>query len=220
MSGSLSSKWPLFASTWAPLQFSGETGSGSAADRLGSDPASGAGPPDPDEIDRLRSLDPGTITAIHDRYYPRVYRYAHYRISNRADADDIAAEVFIRLLEALHAGGGPRSSLAGWLMGTVSNLVNDYYRGRYRQPMDELPELLPDDRPGLSERVHRAEEQAAVRRAFRELTPDQQNVLALRFGSGYSLKETARIVGKKANAVKQLQFRALAALRRRLEGEW
>jgi RNA polymerase sigma-70 factor (ECF subfamily) len=54
---------------------------------------------------------------------------------------------------------------------------------------------------------------------LKELTTDQQHVLALRFGSGCSLAETAEIMGKKPNAIKQLQFRALAALRKNLEGE-
>jgi len=56
----------------------------------------------------------------------------------------------------------------------------------------------------------------AVREAYAELTPDQQDVLALRFGSGYSLEETARMMDKKVNAVKALQFRALAALQRNI----
>ena len=54
---------------------------------------------------------------------------------------------------------------------------------------------------------------------LKELTTDQQHVLALRFGSGCSLAETAEIMGKKPNAIKQLQFRALAALRKNIEGE-
>jgi RNA polymerase sigma-70 factor (ECF subfamily) len=58
----------------------------------------------------------------------------------------------------------------------------------------------------------------AVRAAMLQLTVDQQHVLALRFGSGYSLEETAAILKKKSNAVKALQFRALAALRRAIDG--
>jgi len=60
---------------------------------------------------------------------------------------------------------------------------------------------------------------ASVRTALLKLTPDQQNVLALRFGSGYSLEETANVIGKRVNAVKQLQLRALESLRRHLGEE-
>ena len=60
------------------------------------------------------------------------------------------------------------------------------------------------------------ESRQTLRQALASLTPDQQNVLALRFGQGLSLDETALLMRKKPNAVKQLQFRALAGLHRAL----
>ena len=56
--------------------------------------------------------------------------------------------------------------------------------------------------------------------AMSRLTPDQQHVLALRFSQDLSLEETASMVGKSVNAVKVLQFRALAAMRRLLDEKW
>jgi RNA polymerase sigma-70 factor (ECF subfamily) len=58
------------------------------------------------------------------------------------------------------------------------------------------------------------EQNRAVQVAYAQLTSEQQHVLALRFGQGYSLEETASYMKKKVNAVKALQFRALAALQR------
>jgi RNA polymerase sigma-70 factor (ECF subfamily) len=165
----------------------------------------------------LRGLDPQVITEIHAAYFPPVYGYARYRVGDETVAEDLASETFIRLLEAVHAGKGPQTSLRGWLMGTISNLVNDYYRRIYKQTDEPLSEGLPaanSDPVALSEqRVN----QEMLRAALSQLTPDQQHVLALRFGSGCTLAETAEILGKKANAVKQLQFRALAALRKQIE---
>lgn len=170
-------------------------------------------------ITGLRGLDPQVITKIHTKYFPPVYRYAHYRIGDDAVAEDLASETFIRLLEAVHAGRGPNTSLRGWLMGTISNLVNDYYRQVYRNPKQPLNDGLParsGDPESLSEKRSRDE---MLRLSLSKLTQDQQHVLALRFGSGCSLAETAEVMGKKTNAIKQLQFRALAALRRHIEGE-
>ncbi len=67
--------------------------------------------------------------------------------------------------------------------------------------------------------VEAGEEQGEIRRALRFLTSEQQHVLTLRFGGGYSLEETAEMMGRKANAIKALQFRALQALRRHLTEE-
>ena len=167
----------------------------------------------------LHRLDPQAITKIHAANFPSVYRYAYYRIGDETVAEDMASETFIRLLEAVHAGRGPKSSLRGWLMGTVSNLVNDYYRQIYNKPSDPLHEGLPassGDPVSISEKHTRQE---ILRLGLSQLTPEQQNVLALRFGSGCSLVETAEIMGKKTNAIKQLQFRALVALRKHIEAE-
>jgi RNA polymerase sigma-70 factor (ECF subfamily) len=167
----------------------------------------------------LRDLDPQAITQIHTTYFPVVYRYARYRVSDETVAEDLASETFIRLLEAMHADQGPRTSLRGWLMGTASNLVNDYYRQVYNRPAEPLPETMPaqsGDPVARSEHRQRAE---TLRAALIQLTPDQQHVLALRFGSGCSLAEAGEMMGRNANAIKQLQFRALAALRKALQGE-
>jgi len=64
--------------------------------------------------------------------------------------------------------------------------------------------------------VDQREQNRAVQSAYTQLTPEQQNVLALRFGQGYSLEETAEFMNKNVNAIKALQFRALAALQREL----
>lgn len=170
-------------------------------------------------ISGLRGLDPQTITEIHERYFPSVYRYAHYRVGDETVAEDLSSETFIRLLEAVHAGKGPKTTLRGWLMGTVSNLINDYFRQIYNRSNEALKEELKStngDPASLSEQRTRQE---FLRLGLSKLTPDQQHVLALRFGSGCSLAETAEIIGKNPNAVKQLQFRALAALRKQIEAE-
>ena len=90
----------------------------------------------------LRSLDPEVITKIHETYFPSVYRYAYYRVGDETIAEDLTSEVFIRMLESVQAGRGPNTSLRGWLMGTISNLVNDYYRQVYNNSSEPLSENL------------------------------------------------------------------------------
>lgn len=166
------------------------------------------------ELTGLRALDPVAIAELHDRYYPEVYRYARYRLGDDEVAQDLASDVFVRLLEAVHAGRGPNQSLRGWLLGTAAHLVMDHFRRFYAGRETDLGENLPagDPEPGLI--FEDGERRTAVLSALARLTPEQQHVLALRFGSGYSLEETASAMGKKANAIKALQFRALASLRR------
>ena len=164
-----------------------------------------------------KRFDRQVLAEIHDRFYPEIYRYAAYRLGDTASAEDVAGEVFLRLLAALKEGRGPRSTLRGWLMGTASHLVNDVFRRSYSAFEVELIEDHPADHAGPAEVAERQMQQAAVRDSVRRLTAEQQHVLALRFGSGFSLEETARAMGKSVNAVKSLQLRALLSLRRHLE---
>jgi RNA polymerase sigma-70 factor (ECF subfamily) len=165
---------------------------------------------------RVRKLDPQVIGAIYDQHFPEVYRYVRYRVNDDVLAEDIASDVFMRLLEAVQKQQGPQSNLKGWLFATASNTVNDYLRRQYRRPTEELPEWLPDDNLSVLAEVDLREQNREVRAAYAELTTEQQHVLALRFGLGLSLEETALHMKKNVNAIKALQFRALASLQRQI----
>lgn len=165
-------------------------------------------------LNGLRNLDQQVIGAVYDQYYSEIYRYVLYRIGDPTLAEDIASDVFVRLLEAVQSGRSPQTNLKGWLIGTASHAVTDHLRQKYRRPEEEIPESLPDRGPSLTAEVDQREQNRIVNEAYAQLTPEQQNVLALRFGQGYSLEETANFMNKNVNAVKALQFRALAALQR------
>jgi len=168
------------------------------------------------ELDGLQKLDSQVISAVYDRYFPDVYRFVYYRLSDEQVAEDIASDVFVRLLEAVKKRRGPQTNLKSWLLSTASHAIADHLRQAYRRPTEALSESTPDITPSLTDEIDRREQNESVRTAYTQLTPDQQNVLALRFGDGYSLEETAAVMRKNVNAIKALQFRALAALQRNI----
>jgi len=167
-------------------------------------------------LEGLRNLDSQSIGAIYDQYFPEVYRYVRYRIGDEAIAEDIASDVFVRMLEASQRKQGPQTNLRGWLIATASNALNDHLRRHYRRPVEVLSDSLPDGAPGIPAEIDTREKNSMVRNALTQLTAEQQHVLALRFGQGYSIEETATYLKKNINAVKALQFRALAALQRQI----
>ena len=167
-------------------------------------------------LEGLRKLDSHSIGAIYDQYFSEVYRHIRYRINDDAIAEDIASDVFVRLLEAAQKNQGPQSSLKGWLIATASNAVNDHLRRQYRRPIEDLPDSIPDQGLSIHAQVDLREQNQMVQNAYAQLTHEQQDVLALRFGQGYSLEETATHMNKNVTAVKALQFRALASLQRQI----
>ncbi len=167
-------------------------------------------------LDGLQKLDSQSIGAIYDRYFPEVYRYVRYRISDDTLAEDIASDVFVRLMEASQKKRGPQTNLRGWLIATASNAVNDHHRRHYRRPVETLSDAMPDGNASVHLQVDVREQNRVVQEAFAQLTEEQQHVLALRFGQGYSIEETAAILKKNINAIKALPFRALASLQRHI----
>lgn len=171
---------------------------------------------DEQALDGLRAFDTQVISAIFDRYFPEVFRYVRYRLNDAHAAEDIASEVFVRLLEASRGGRGPQSNLKSWLLATAGHIVTDHMRRAYRRPTEALAEDVMDQTQAPTDEFDRREQNRRFQLAYGQLTSDQQHVLALRFGEGYSLEETASVLQKNVNAVKALQFRALAALQRNL----
>ena len=167
-------------------------------------------------LEGLRKLDSQAIGAVYDRYFPEIYRYVRYRIGDETAAEDIASDVFVRLMEASQKKRGPQTNLRGWLIATASNAVNDHHRRRYRRPVEELSDSIPDRSSSIHSEIDSREQQRMVQSALARLTDEQQHVLALRFGQGYSIEETAAFLNKNINAVKALQFRALASLQRQI----
>jgi len=174
------------------------------------------------EIELLNTLDPQAITDIHNRYYPEIYRFARFRVSDEVTAEDIAGDVFMRLLEAVHNSHGPHSNLRGWLLRTTANIVNDHFRKLYNHPKEDSSEVLEtssdlylsqSDPVVISDQAERNE---LLQSAIDKLTDAQKLVITLRFGNRFSLEETAQLMGKKANTIKALQYRALEALRQKL----
>ena len=166
-------------------------------------------------LERARNLDNEALAELHDQLYPVIYRYVRFRVDDGQVCEDITSEVFLRLLNALRQKGRTVEDARAWMLGTASNLIHDYYRVKYRRPVENLEdhETLVSRQNTEAAIEHRGT-LSALRRAIQRLTPDQQNVLALRFTQELSLEETAKVIDKSINAVKVLQFRAVAALRR------
>jgi RNA polymerase sigma-70 factor (ECF subfamily) len=157
------------------------------------------------------------LSQIFDSHYERVYQYAYRRLGDQEAAQSIASDAFYRLLVTFQDGKGPRDGVLLWLYRTAHNLVIDVYRQSSRQtlPLDET--LLSDKEPLPEEALVAQHEQEQVRLALRLLTPDQQQVIALKFMEGLKNEQVAKIMQTSVGAVKSLQHRALASLAKILD---
>jgi len=161
--------------------------------------------------------DETALSTLYDAYVDRIYRYIYYRVESRQNAEDITAEVFLRLVEGLPSFQDREISILAWLYRIAHARLIDHYRrvNRSGEPQDieTLSLASEDDMDSLLMTNYRQEQ---VRLALKSLTDEQQQVIVLRFIEGLNLQETADLLGKTLGSVKVMQHRALAALSRAL----
>jgi RNA polymerase sigma-70 factor, ECF subfamily len=166
-------------------------------------------------IERARRFDLSALAEIYDRYSPGIYRYALHLLGDPQQAEDCTADTFTRYLQAVRGEGGPQGHLQAYLYRIAHNQITDVYR---RQPPPPLP--LFDDLPGAGpepiQTVIDRIEKEQVRAALVRLTPEQRQVIALKYLEGWENEMVALALGKPVGTIKSLQHRAIDALRRML----
>jgi RNA polymerase sigma-70 factor (ECF subfamily) len=182
----------------------------------------------PEHLARIEALvelaqggDAEAFGQIYEEYVDVVYRYLYVRCGSHHLAEDLTAETFVRALRRLDSFTWTGKDIAAWFVTIARNLVVDHVKSsRYRMEVT-TGELLDADEHAAAPETEVLEQMRDRRllTAVKELKGDQQECIVLRFLQGMSLAETAAILGRKENAVKQLQFRAVRALHRALDGD-
>lgn len=170
-------------------------------------------------LQRAQQFDQEALAEIYDLYSSELYRYAVRLMNNEDLAEECVAETFNRFLIALSNTGGPTKYLRAYLYRIAHNWVTDQYRRQPPPSQIEDIDLHEDPNSHTSELVDEKIEREKVRTAIRYLTPDQRQVVILKFLEGWSNAEIAETLNKPVGAVKSLQHRALGALRRILSEE-
>jgi RNA polymerase sigma-70 factor (ECF subfamily) len=150
---------------------------------------------------------------LYNAYVHDIYRYILYRVGSSETAQDLTAEVFLRVVEGLVRYQDRQIPLLAWLYRIAHARVIDYYRHAKRvgeQADLETVELSADD--DLDSDLMLTFHQQKIREAIGKLPADQQQVILLRFIEGYNIQQTASVLGKSIGAVKMIQRRALQAM--------
>jgi len=161
-----------------------------------------------------RRYEEQALAEIYDRYNLGLYRYCVRLLGDPDTAEDCVAETYSRLLRALRSGGGPNDYLRAYLYRVAHNWIVDYRRKGESE--DRTLEFVTTDGTDKSpsEIVQGEIDRKDVRDALFQLTPDQRQVIVLKYFEGLSNEEVAAAVDKTIGAVKSLQNRGLASLKR------
>ena len=170
-----------------------------------------------DEADLVAAAqrDRATFAPLYARYARPIYRYCYRRLGDHEAAEDATSQTFVKALAGLGRYREESGSFRSWLFTIADRVVTDLYRRRKPQVGIDAALDLESDDPGPEEAAMATETRRTVQALLARLTPDQARIVALRL-AGLTGPEIAVVVGREHQAVKSLQFRAYARLRRLL----
>lgn len=162
-------------------------------------------------IKRAKTGDREAITRLYELHVDKIFRYVSYRVPE-TDAEDVTAEVFVRMVEGLGKFTYTGAPFEAWLYSIASARVADYHRKHTRRQTEEIDDKFKDDDTLPEMSLLQEQEREGVREALSQLNPDEQQLLILRFVERKSHKEVAEIMGKHEAAIRTAQHRALKRL--------
>ena len=171
---------------------------------------------DPLLLERARRFEKEALAEIFDRYNAGIFRYAMRLLGDMDLARECKAETFSRFLSALQREVGPKDYLQAYLYRIAHNWITDYYRSKTPPSLPLDPGLHSDPADEPHQAVSDEMELQQVRSALALLTPDQRQVIMLKYLEDWENEEIARALDKPVGAIKSLQHRAIESLRRLL----
>lgn len=169
-------------------------------------------------LEAARNKEEAALVAIFDKFAPLIYKYALRLCQDQVQADNVVGDVFVKLLEQFAEGKGPRTNIRSYMYQMAYHIIVDQSRVTKRVAPLEVVELLEgEDHPVGLQVENRALLDVLLLAMENHLSEDQQHVVVLRFLEGFSLQETAEIVGKEVNNIKVIQNRGIAKLRQILQ---
>jgi RNA polymerase sigma-70 factor (ECF subfamily) len=196
--------------------------------------SSGVAPaPDPDEMEeehvetwRLVRLaqdgDGEAFGQLYDRYVEVVFRFVYFRVNDRALAEDFTSETFLRALRRISTISYQGRDIGAWFITIARNIVLDHMKSaRHRLEVTTADTLESTDRePSTEDAVLGSLTSEHLMAAVRQLGDEQRECVMLRFIQGFSVSETAAVMGKNDGAIKALQHRAVRKLAELVSGDF
>jgi RNA polymerase sigma-70 factor, ECF subfamily len=168
-------------------------------------------------VERAQQGDRSALEELYLIHFDRIYSYLHVSVGNRHDAEDLTTQTFLKMLESIGRFRWQSAPFSAWLFRIAHNLAMDHFRARKRvQPEEEVPEPLGSEEPSAELEAMQSIGRQSMLELIDTLSPEQQQVLTLKFVFNFPNADVAKILDKTEGAIKSLQHRALASLQKQL----
>jgi RNA polymerase sigma-70 factor (ECF subfamily) len=168
-------------------------------------------------VARGQQGDRDALEELYLIHFDRIYSYLHVSVGNRHDAEDLTTQTFLKMLEKIGSFKWQSAPFSAWLFRIAHNLAMDHFRARRRwQPEEEVPEQPGEEEPSAELRAMQTIGRESMLKLIDRLSPEQQQVLTLKFVFNLPNAEVAAILDKTEGAIKSLQHRALVSLQKQI----
>jgi len=169
-------------------------------------------------VARGQQGDRDALEELYLIHFDRIYSYLHVSVGNRHDAEDLTTQTFLKMLEKIGSFKWQSAPFSAWLFRIAHNLAMDHFRARRRwQPEEEVPEPPGDEEPSAELAAMQTIGRESMLKLIERLSPEQQQVLTLKFVFNLPNAEVAAILDKTEGAIKSLQHRALVSLQKQID---
>ena len=166
-------------------------------------------------VERAKRGDREALEELYLLHFDRIYSYLHMSVGNRHDAEDLTTQTFLKMLEAIGRFEWKSVPFSAWLFRIAHNLAMDFFRaGKRVQPEEEVPEPPGSEEASAEFHALHSIGRSSMLDLIADLSPEQRQVLTLKFVFNFANGDVAEILGKTEGAVKSLQHRALATLQK------
>jgi RNA polymerase sigma-70 factor, ECF subfamily len=168
-------------------------------------------------VARGQQGDRDALEELYLIHFDRIYSYLHVSVGNRHDAEDLTTQTFLKMLEKIGSFKWQSAPFSAWLFRIAHNLAMDHFRANRRwQPEEEVPEPLGEEEPSAELKAMQTIGRESMLKLIDRLSPEQQQVLTLKFVFNLPNAEVAAILDKTEGAIKSLQHRALVSLQKQI----
>src|SRR5438132_7651793 len=168
-------------------------------------------------VGRAQDGDREALEELYLLHFDRIYSYLHMSVGNKHDAEDLTTQTFLKMLESIGRFRWQAAPFSAWLFRIAHNLAMDHFRACKRwQPEEEVPEPPGSEEPSAELEAMQSIGRQSMLELIDKLSPEQQQVLTLKFVFNFANADVAKVLDKTEGAIKSLQHRALASLQKQL----
>jgi len=174
-----------------------------------------------ERIEKAKQGDSEAFAYLYNTYLTPLYRFIYFRVKNTQDAEDLTQTVFIKAWEAIGSYEDKGYSFSSWLYTIARNTVTDYWKKKKPILVADPKETfghIADTKENSHEKMANRELQEEIIHHIQTLSEEQQTILILKFMSERTNEEIEEITGKRQDAIRALQYRALKTLKKRMKG--